>query len=509
LCEPTCAPGYGDCDGNSVNGCEQALDSVAHCGACNTSCSDTHALAACASARCAPTCASGHGDCDADPNNGCEADLGNDPAHCGGCGNVCSNGLICAAGSCVASACAASLADCDGDPAACETSLDSSLAHCGFCNNACTAANGTPTCTGGVCQVQGCEPGFGNCDGVASNGCESALSTTTEHCGACNQACSNAHGNTACSGASCAPVCSSGFGDCDTSRQNGCEAPLDTIGNCGACGNVCPANGGTPVCNAGVCGTVCDVTGTFALTLSAPCSWPSSQYRQAGNGTLRYWLKAELVQTGNSVAALVTECGRTKPPLINTADETVQQGFPNQLYDNDYLSASSAAVALGTTSPGGSLAWPLTANLMGISLTNPTTDSWPSSASQVSTARRIDMDRDGKVAVTGSYDGGDYPRTSTSAFFNRADRFYFASRLSFSLSGSLSSCTGSSGTATISSADMRILGCRRSGGTQDCSTSESDLLDTTMAPLTIGAGTYTLARVTNGAGCPAVRAALP
>jgi hypothetical protein len=509
ICVPTCVPGFGDCDGDPSNGCEQALDVVGHCGACGAVCADTHALAACVDARCSPACSSGFRDCDGNPNNGCEADLENDPMNCGGCAGVCGSDEICSSGRCVPSPCAAGLGDCDGDPSACEASVESSTAHCGFCNNACAAASGTPACVAGECRVQACDGGFGDCDGVQANGCEVPLATTAQHCGSCATACTNAHGTTSCNGSSCAPTCSSGFGDCDGSRQNGCETALDSVSHCGACGNACPANGGTPVCNSGVCGTTCDLDGTFALALSAPCSWPASQYRRAGNGTLVYWFKADLDQTGTSVAATVLECGRIKPPLVNTVDETVQQGFPNTLYDNDFLPSSSAVLTLGASSPGSSFSWPLTAHLMGISMDDPKADGWPTSASQVPAARRIDMDRDGKVGMTGTYDGGDYPRTSTSFSFNRADQFYFAARTSYSLSGSLMSCSASSGSATLSRADIRILGCNRANSTQDCSASESDLLDTTAAPLTIGAGSYTLARIANGAGCAAVRAALP
>lgn len=511
VCEAECAPGFGDCDGDPSNGCEQALDTPAHCAACGVACSDTHAGVACSDGRCSPTCASGYGDCDGDPNTGCEADLANNPAHCGSCSNACTAGLICVAGSCVASRCPSGRGDCDADPSTCEVALDTSAAHCGFCNNSCSAANGTSACVDGACRVQSCEGGFGDCDGSPSNGCETALASADQHCGTCGAPCTNPNGITSCRGSSCAPVCSTGFGDCDGSRQNGCETSLlGSVDHCGTCGVVCPANGGTPVCNAGVCGTLCDLDGTFALKLSATGSWPSGQYLKSGSGTFHFWLKAELDHSGSTLAAAVTECGRIKPPITNTANETHVYGFPNSLFDNGYLTATSVTATLSTSSPGAVLAWPLTSNLMGISLTNPNTDPWPSSASQVPSARRIDMDRDGKTGVTGSYDSGDFPRTSAAVFgFNRADLFYFASRLSFSLNGSLTSCSAASGSATVNDFDMRILGCNRANSTQDCTTSESDFLDSVTPTITMTSGTYALTRVAAGAGCADVRAALP
>ena len=44
---------------------------------------------------------------------GCDADLTTDPQNCGGCGNACDAGEICAAGSCAP--CDSALVDCDGD----------------------------------------------------------------------------------------------------------------------------------------------------------------------------------------------------------------------------------------------------------------------------------------------------------------------------------------------------------------------------------------------------------
>jgi hypothetical protein len=513
LCVATCAPGFGDCDRNSNNGCEQPLDTVAHCGDCGVGCAELHAVSSCDDGHCTPTCASGFGDCDGDPNNGCEAALNDDPAHCGACANACAVDLICSRGSCVASPCAAGLGDCDGDPTTCEATVDQSLVHCGFCNNPCAIANGTPECAQGRCRVQGCDPGFDDCDGLPGNGCETTLATTTEHCGACRAACSNDHGNTSCNGSSCAPNCATGFGDCDGLPENGCETPLDRIDHCGVCDNVCPSNGGTPSCNAGVCGTICDLTGTFALKLTAPGSWPSGQYMRAGNGTFQYWLKAELSQAGTAVSAVdatVTLCGRVTPPVTNTANETLVHGYPNSLFDSDFIPSTSAAVTLSGSSPGSALSWPLTAQLMGISMANPRTDPWPTAASQVPAGRRIDMDRDGKTGMTGTYAAGNNPRTSAAAFgFNRADLFYFALRLSFSLSGSLTNCSASSGNATISNSDMRILGCNREGNTQDCTSTESDFLDSVTPTATLSAGNYALKRVTPGASCATVRSSLP
>ena len=61
-----------------------------------------------------------------------------------------------------------------------------------------------------------------------------------------------------------APVCPSGYGDCDLNTANGCEVNLATsASSCGACGNVCPAGRS---CAAGACVAPAVDAGTDAGT---------------------------------------------------------------------------------------------------------------------------------------------------------------------------------------------------------------------------------------------------
>jgi hypothetical protein len=45
--------------------------------------------------------------------------------------------------------------------------------HCGACGESCSLPNATPSCVVGTCRVQSCNSGFYDCDGNATNGCES------------------------------------------------------------------------------------------------------------------------------------------------------------------------------------------------------------------------------------------------------------------------------------------------------------------------------------------------
>jgi hypothetical protein len=76
--------------------------------------------------------------------------------------------------------------------------------NCGSCGNACAPQNvDAARCAGGSCDYDVCLPGFGDCDGVRSNGCEASLSDPST-CGSCTNAC--AAGATCVSG-SCQSAC--------------------------------------------------------------------------------------------------------------------------------------------------------------------------------------------------------------------------------------------------------------------------------------------------------------
>ncbi|TVR03828.1 MAG: hypothetical protein EA398_03860 [Deltaproteobacteria bacterium] len=118
-----------------------------------------------------------------------------------------------------------------------DADLSTSIEHCGTCDNACVTPNAQPICSGGVCGVFACEPGWGNCDGDDFSGCETGLVDNVEHCGSCFNAC----GDEPCIDGSCGcPGDQLWCGDaCRTPNVcGGCE----DVGNatpgdaCGACG---------------------------------------------------------------------------------------------------------------------------------------------------------------------------------------------------------------------------------------------------------------------------------
>jgi hypothetical protein len=198
-----CESGAADCDGDLANGCETDLVSNAmHCGGCGNDC---NALPHVESATCGANsctgfmCEPGFGDCDGRPDNGCEQPL-NTLAHCGACGAECApdNAIAeCDTGTCSVTSCVPGTEECNGETSdGCEADLES-RDHCGRCNNKCPSG---ATCNNGGCGCGGagdCPQGFeccgGSCIDVRSTcvwwPCIPGTSRDMNHCGACGEEC--------------------------------------------------------------------------------------------------------------------------------------------------------------------------------------------------------------------------------------------------------------------------------------------------------------------------------
>ncbi len=121
--------------------------------------------------------------------------------------------------------CPAGLTDCDHD-GMCETDV-TQIANCGGCGLECTSGpHSNPTCTSGHCGLT-CVAGFGDCDGMTANGCESDL-TTPGSCGSCA---------VSCGGACVAGACAT----CDSGLALDSHDPLDAAKALGLCDGVVAA----------------------------------------------------------------------------------------------------------------------------------------------------------------------------------------------------------------------------------------------------------------------------
>lgn len=82
-----CETAFGDCDLAASNGCEQTLDTMAHCGACNTPCTPANGTGRCNAGRCELLgCNTNFYDCDGLVANRCESE---GECLCSGAGTRC------------------------------------------------------------------------------------------------------------------------------------------------------------------------------------------------------------------------------------------------------------------------------------------------------------------------------------------------------------------------------------------------------------------------------------
>ncbi len=86
-----CPAGMADCDGDPKNGCEAPLNTAWNCGACGSVCKLFGvAVYACIAGTCEVNrCNVGFGNCDGDSKNGCEVNTNLSHDNCGGCGIKC------------------------------------------------------------------------------------------------------------------------------------------------------------------------------------------------------------------------------------------------------------------------------------------------------------------------------------------------------------------------------------------------------------------------------------
>lgn len=271
-------------DGDGTQKCENTGNCDGN-GACKLNgCTFAHATSACQGEVCTfGACSPGFGDCDGDQVNGCETDILSDNINnCGGCAEVCvlqQAVAACMGGKCEIMTCGAGYDDCDGDPTnGCEISILTSLQHCGGCNAACVlpATATSVVCSGGICAIEKCKADVGDCNSVFGDGCEQELASDVNNCGSCGRNCSGANvASRSCSDGLCNSTCKLGFGNCvqpaGEANDNGCETDVKgQVVSCGGCGNNCGQQG-SPV--GGSPGFECD--GGNAVQKYCGCSTDS------------------------------------------------------------------------------------------------------------------------------------------------------------------------------------------------------------------------------------------
>jgi hypothetical protein len=283
--------------------------------------------------------------------------------------------------------------------------------------------------------------------------------------------------------------------------------------------------------DASVDGGACDFNGTWASRLTIDVTWAPQGLNgiilASGSGQIKQWIKGVRVQTGTATSDATVVCGIDLPDFQETAiagGETYGVKFPASLFDNGYLPTFTVSAALSGFTVGSTYSTTTTAALLGLTMTNPTTDPWPSTVST-----EVDMDHDNEPGVTiGTAQGSGYSDVPTAipGFFQqpaRANRLYVAIRQVTIVTGTVvGDCNHMSGTIAIPqiqskyAIDSHVMGCALVDG-GDCTTSppptgtsQAAFVDNTQPVFTPSGSTdFHSVRLATGASCADVRAALP
>jgi len=318
-CSPkTCAQLDANC-GTLPDGCTDVVD----CGPCPSgqSCGGAGANQ-CGADTCAPkTCSQVNASCGF-VSDGCSAalDCGQCPApdECGGGGVA--NQCGCTPKSCaelgvscgtVDNGCASAYC---GDCLAPDTCGGGNVE--GQCGCLCTLPHAVTDCLQGVCSIRECEPGWGDCDADASTGCETDLTSSLGHCGACGQSCALAHADATCEHSACVLVdCAKGYGDCDGDPATGCETHIQIdLSHCGGCGLACNTSDidcdAPDLCDAGQCVSRFKTASTLCRAAGADASCDPAEYCSGSSAAC----------PANAVAETKTSCGSPDATGCNAAD---------------------------------------------------------------------------------------------------------------------------------------------------------------------------------------------
>jgi hypothetical protein len=276
----------------------------------------------------------------------------------------------------------------------------------------------------------------------------------------------------------------------------------------------------------------CDYTGTWASEITISVHWnpagAAAVILAPGDGVIKQWVLSTRTQSGSTLSDTAQVCGIVLPDFNGSqfgGGELYGMTFADGLFDNSDIPTFALTGTMTGTTYSSQYATPL----IGLTLANPTTATWPANASAIN---QVDMDSDGEHGVTAT------AKASTGYSLipvnllktNRADKLYLAIRQVTKTTATASDCDHMAGTVTVPqiggayAIDSHIIGCHVSvdpiNPNRECTTTggnaESTFVDDNRPIFTppTDAGTafpstFTSLRMPAGTTCAQVRAQLP
>jgi hypothetical protein len=267
----------------------------------------------------------------------------------------------------------------------------------------------------------------------------------------------------------------------------------------------------------------CDFNGTWASRLTIDVSWVPQGLMGAilapGSGRIEQWILSTRVTNGQTVTDTVQVCGIALPDFSGTqiaGGEKYGIEFPQSTFDKGVLPTFAVSGSIAGFGPGANYTTTPSAVLLGLTLSNPTSDPWPST---VTTS--VDSDQDGKPGITAHVvQASGYSDVIVDTVGDRGDELYVVLRQVTTVTANAVDCDSFAGTVTIPqiadsseatkyAIDSHVIGCRLDGDGGDCYDVQAAFVDATQPVFSPSGNTsFTSVRVANGATCAMVRQTL-
>ncbi len=299
---------------------------------------------------------------------------------------------------------------------------------------------------------------------------------------------------------------------------------------------------------------------TLGAHVTFPVTWPASAASVQGTGMVSIWLLSTLTlnANGTTFTGTATTCGTALPDIALdalgagavcapglTCPTKVSIAFNNSEWDTAIKRTFATSGTQTGWNPGDTLDTNSTLGILGLtdaSFGGASPAAWPAicasnctpaaawaagdAAGSFTAGQVVDDDGDGFPGITAnplSNSNYSLPPTSITAFQvpPLADKVYIVSRNQLALSGMrMSSCTGGSGTASITLFDNHVVGCHSTAGAGQpagpCTSAQVSFLDqnrtiygpdaTHVASMSTPiSGTVTVEQLPSSATCAMVR----